>query len=536
RDSKTEMNSFVQRYSIGYRGSAYSPKFLSYTLRTSLFLEDREDSTNNIKSNSNNRGETYDVNIDFIKDTFIPFSIRTAKTYTPYSSVIDGESTFTEQKTDTNGIMGSIKLRFFDINYGVSESQMETKSDITVTDIDKKDYYVTLYKSLEDKKIFLRHSYDEFKNQTSGYIDTISETKSRNLNGTFDWNPKKSIALSSYANQRDDITYDSKTTSGNINLRWVPTELFNISNSLSLINLESNNTVNDSVIFSESSSYKLSKEISLNQNLLLSTSQTDSQATTTTSDTYSLGVGVGYNKPISETLSFNANGGIDARVLDYESNTSSDQTQYNGYNLGAGFIKELKSINSKFHADSYLNGHRSSSSDDSDRISANLSLYTFLDSNIRNVLTATYSIDSSYYMQGTDDNLTKRDIQMQTITESIEYSDRIGFKGRYSLGAGISQSESAHTTNNETTKSTSTRPSIRATLGYNIWRSLIFNSSIDINQDAAYDMTNYQANASLGYNLRKIQMTLATNYLKRDEKGETISEQSGINFQISRPF
>jgi len=545
--STTKKDSFVQKYAIGYRDSVYSPKLLSFDLKTSLYLQNSEIETNNQKSSSDSRGENYNINLNFIKDTFMPFSISKGKNYTPYWSVINGESSFADQNTESTGLTGAFKLRFFDLTYSALESKSTKKDDISTTTIDNNDYSLSLYKAFEDKRINIQHSYNEGDyalDSTRSSNRYSQNNRADNSIINFGWDIRDTLKLSTYATYRNNKIIDKtgeigatevKSSTANIGMRWIPSKKYSASFNMNINKIESLESTSDSAMFSENLSYIATPEITLNQNILVFNTVTNSVSY----DIYSAGVGSLYQKSLSSTLSLNAGVNFNKKVQlnDFaDTNTSSKNIDYDTYGINAGITKKIENIDSTISANANYNDQISTSGDDNTRTSLNINLFTFLENNIKNNFSVNYAKERGFNFSGISDKLIKREIEVRTISDSLNYTTRIGFKGRLSTGAGVSQRETVSITNIGDIKTSNTYPYADISFNYTIWRTMVFISNAKVSQDSTYDMTNYTAFAAINYNYRKVQMTISTNYLRRDDSQTTTSEQSSINMLISRTF
>lgn len=537
--STSSRSSFVQNYTLGKRGSIYSPNLMSYLLQSSLFLNDTQGSTNDLANDSSSKNINYRINTEFIRGTKYPFSVFADRTTNPYSSIQPGSSLSFNQETGRYGFSGSAELPYFSLRYSAEASTMKRDEGYADETRNNKEYMVSIYKHFTDGTFSAVYNdtyrdydrRDHDSNLTSSWADHIRNAR---MNGS--WNVDKTLRIASALSYQDNSYLGTTNVNGSVNTNWRPSDRYSAGLDLSANTYKGVDTRSDILTLGGNSYYQMTPEFSTTQNVMLSSISGNlmSQKAET------LTVGGNYVKTLEDTLVVNASANI---MLKGEQNSAAsdinatlpDRTSY-AYTLTTGASKRIDAINSRVSANASYYDSVSSTNESTNRISANMMLNADLQENLTYTLSSYFTKEQNQYLQSyaiSDSNMTQRDYQVLALDNMVRYWHNVGFSGKVSLGGGVSYTISQ---SNESEKVTRVFPHVESSFSYRFFNSLLLNSSLSASQDNVTDLTNYSAYLGFNYTLRKIIMSFGTRYFT--QTGGTIGErrQNSTFFKISRTF
>lgn len=532
-------NSFLQNYTLGKRGSIYSPNLMSYMVQGSLFVNDTGSKTNDITTDSSTKSINYRVNTDFIRGTKYPFSVFADQTTSPYSSVQPGSSLSYNQTTGRYGFSGSAELPYFNLRYSAETSDMKRDESFADETRNNKEYMVSIYKNFNSgtfSTVYTDTARDYFRNDRSFNSQQSWSDHSRNarMNGT--WNVDKTLRITSALSYLDNSYLNMTNITGSANVNWRPSDRYTAGLDLSANSLKGAGSGTDSLILGGNSFYQVTPEFSTTQNVSLYRITGNSMVQTMETVT----VGGNYVKSLEDTLVLSA--GVNGMFKGEQNSAASDMNRTMpdrntySYTLTGGASKMVESIRSRVSANLSYYDSISSTDENTKRISVNTMLNTTLQENLTYSLSGYFIKEESQYLQtltALDGNMTQRDTQVVTLDNALRYWQDIGLNGKVSLGGGVSYSASQY---NQSQKVTRVFPHVDGSFSYRFFNSMFLNSTLSASQDSVNDLTNYSAYLGLNYTLRRVMMSFGTRYFTQTGGIIGKREQSSAFFKISRTF
>lgn len=532
-------SSFLQNYTLGKRGSIYSPNLMSYLLQGSLLINDTQGTANELTNDSSSQNLNYRINTDFIRGTRFPFSVFADRSSSPYSSVQTGSSLSYNQTTGRYGFSGSAELPYFNLRYSAEASNMQRDESFADETRNNKAFMVSIYKNFTAGSFSTVYTdtyrdYDRNDNTLNTQQSWSDHTRNASMNGT--WNVDKTLRVASALSYQDNSYLGTKSMSGNVNTSWRPSDRYTAGLDLSANSLKGTDTRNDILMLGGNSYYQVTPEFSTTQNIMLShiSSNFMKQMMET------LTVGGNYVKTLEDSLVVNAGANI---MLKGEQNSAAtdmnatlpDRTTY-AYTLTTGASKRIDAIRSRVSVNMSYYDSVSSSNEDTNRLSTSVMLNTDLQENLTYTLSGYFTKEQSQYLQSyaiSDSNMTQRDYQVLALDNTVRYWRDIGFNGKAALGGGVSYTISQ---SGQSEKMTRIFPHIDGSFSYRFFNALLLSSSLSASQDSVTDLTNYSAYLGFNYTLRKIIMSCGARYFT--QTGGTLDErtQNSAFFKISRTF
>jgi len=536
--NKTTQSGLSQNYTLGKRGSVYSPKLLSYLLQGSFFTNDTEGSSNGVAKESSLKSVNYRLNTNFIQVTKFPFSIYGEKTSTPYASVQSTSTISYNQLTDSYGINGAADLPYFKFRYSAIASNMK-RDEISATETrDEKSYMADIYKDFDNGRLSATYN-----GSTRGYsrdsTDFLTKNEFNNQSNSIKvnglWKAGKTLSIGSYVTYLNTSTAsaDMNSLTGNLNVAWNPTVNYAASMNVAASTLKAGESGVDTLMVSGSSSYRVTPELSTTQNI--SINRVSSDYTENTMELVT--VGANYVKSLENDLVLSSN--VNFMVKGEQNNAASDvnstvvDKDAYSYTLGGGLSKRFESIGSTLSSNMSYYNSTSSLNEEENRINVNLLLSSMLWMNLTNSLSVYYLKEHGTYFAGQNFGFLVRDAQVRTVDNQLNYWQTVGYNGRLSIGGGVTYSVSQ---SGESDTITRIFPHLNGSFSYSFFNAVQFTSSAMVSQDSVSDLTNYSVNIGLNYRIRAILMSLGEHYyLQTGQSGER-RDMNSILFRISRSF
>lgn len=556
RKKKTSLLSEV--INLQYNDYLYDKRIIDYIINLSLKKNEKEISDNNQTNDSTYDTTEYDVNLNFLPLSNMPFQIKAKQTEKP-STIINEDSivetVFNQSKYSLNG---KVKSNFANVNYYFnststdSETQQGLKENnnqlygVTISKqlkdegivtfgysedkLDTKDFYGDFLKqnnsrksmnsSYQDEKLQLSANYTQRNeiekdntNEINSQIDTISTTSTYNI--------KNNLILTASASNETNSEFNSTQNSANINTTWEATEKYTASLNLDLNEYEVSNQNYNNYMLNFNSNYLINNEMSNSQNL----SYLDVITPTSTHKSYLLSTGTNYNKEISPKTNLFINNTLSHinninNSLDPNAPLENDKSFIFDFTIGTN--KSLAFWNSK-HGYSF-NYNRNFS--DEITSSEEFKINTFLNS--------LPSINTAYNLEVNVSNEDKAGINSTSYNIRNHFMYRHNFDIRGNLTINASLNYRVENFINQETKSLD--PSLSTNFSYLLWSHLTFKSIYDMIRDQDNKTTNHTLNTGLYYKYRKVQIDLKTFIIKQYKDLDDDFESKSILLTVKRTF
>ncbi len=539
---ETKKNSFIQEYKFGYENYIYSPRLFIYDLYSLIHLENGNTVTENYDRDFKIRNFNYRINADVIQGTRYPFTIYIEKRNYPFWNILENTTIYTDQEEFRFGIRGTYYNDYFTLRYDASQADTNIERDYKDESITDNLYNIFLERVVEHKQMNLKLSHRSRGTKSKSWSeDTTLPDRKENWKDTtseiradYKWIPSDKFKLRSY------IQYLSSDYSGSryggsdnralqrmiadVKVDWIANEKLSMFGSISNSNNIDPNVDSNNFMLSEGLTYKLSENLTLNQDL----SFFNITGENVNRNIASFGVGTRYNKRVSETFSYYVFGNISEKIEtgneDSDANSTlvliqKDSNSFS-YTAGTGLHKQFNFLSTSFNLGGSYYGLTSNTDEELSRISINGSLSSLIGTNLSFSTSANYSkSDDKRFVYSSDQNgtvLTSRKIEVLQSYSGFNYWNIIGINGNYNINIGVNYIKDL--------EYEKVNPFANINLTYVLWRNLIFTSKANVYQDTRNDYTNYLAFAGLELKIRKIKISLNGEYAKYTDGGTTIED------------
>ncbi len=560
-ESNNSLNSqqdFIQEYKLGYMGNIYSPRLLDYTLEGLFRFERLKNETDSYPSNTKIDSQDYKINLAFIKETKYPVTIYAQQTNRPVSTIYSESINRYSQEVEKYGIMGSMKFDLLTLSYGASNNKGIYEGVNSIQNRDTNIYRISARRN--EKNYNLQLSYNHLQRTTDRTDANKELTRINQTDDTVDfaygWNISEALVFDSGLRYQKSDYYNSESTTADASLRWNPNKKYNGMVSMSAArsdtfvnpNTSENTQVYGSRVdmlnMTQMFNYNLTPELILSESMSLYTYSAESSS----GSNYNIRLGANYSKQLFADTRIQLSSSVDMRTSENKTTvlTSSNNDSLNKetyiINVGARVNQSFPSIRSTLNVGAAYYTMQTSIDETRDRYSANALLFTRLFGEFSNRIDFNYMYDESSTLFGYSDELEFRTIIRTDIGEYLDYSTRLGIRGRVSMKAGVRHSE----IDNEGLIVTRTIPRADMNLNYRFWQRLIFSASAHVDKDLTYNTLNYSATANLSYKIRKISFSMGYQYYKTEVTDEVtdidnpiwIPERNRSRFEakLSRTF
>ncbi|RUM61888.1 MAG: hypothetical protein DSZ03_07750 [Sulfurimonas sp.] len=524
--TRNSQKDFIQEYLLGYMGNVYSPRLLDYTVEGVLRFENIDTETESVDYTTKIDSQDYKVNLAFIKETKYPVTVYAQRTNRPFSTIYSQSINRYTQDIQKYGIMGSMKFDMFMLSYGASKNKGVYEGIATLQDRDTTTYRISARRNKENYN--LQVSYLHLKRITdqtyaSREATTIDQTDDR-VDVKYGWDISKTLTFNSGLSYLKSDYYRTESTTADASLRWMPNQKYNgmISMSASRSDQLTNiSDVGDTQVYgnqvdmlniNQVFNYNVTPEFMLTESMSYYNYSADAASGTN----YNLRLGANYRKKLYTDTRLQLTSSIDMRSTENSTKTtiysdyqSLDKTSYI-VNLGARVNQNLPTIRSTLNAGMMYYAMRTSLDETRDRYSINSSLYTKLFGEFTNRIEGSYMNDKSLTFLNTNNDLYSRVITRLDLGEYVDYTTRLGVRGRLSLKVGVRYSK----IDNDGLIVSRTVPRADMNLNYRFWQRLIFSAGAHVDKDLTYNYMNYSANANINYRIRKISFSMGYQYYR----------------------
>ncbi|MCK9373191.1 MAG: hypothetical protein M0P91_08330 [Sulfuricurvum sp.] len=532
QNNRATQNSFAQRYTLGKRGSIYSPNLLTYLLQGSFLVNESKNESSTTSGSYSTKSSNYRLNTNFLSATVYPFSVYGEKTTTPYSSVQTGSSLSYNETSDRYGINGNARLSGANLRYGFTNSNLQRDGSFDSETRNNDDYTVSISQSYTEGGVSASYSdstRDYVRNDKSNGMNQLWSDKNRDATINGNWNIDKTLKATSILSYRDSSYMNIKNLTANANLYWTPNDKYNGGVNL---NVNKMGDITNTVI-GGNSNYRLTPEFMTTQNVSLYRSAGGFGDQTMGSAS----LGGNYSKTLENDLTVNTGVSLFAKTeknnMPSDLNmTTRDRDMYS-YTISSGASKMIKSIKTNISANVSYYDSFSTLEEKTKRFNANLMLSSTIAEDINYRLSVYYIKDENQFLSAMDGNFSYQSSEILTLDNSINYVQDIGFRGKLTMGGGVMYSV---TKSDKEASMSRVAPHVSSSFTYQFFQAMFFNSMLSASQDSVSDLTNYSASMGLNYTLRMVTMSLGGRHMQ--QKGGTSQDraQSSAYFKISRRF
>ncbi len=557
-EKETQTDKLSQVLNLRYRNFLYDQRMLDYYFLLKFSKTDEDGKDNNQDKSSNYENTEYDIGLNFLQKSFMPFHIKARHTEKP-STIINEDSIVetTFNKTDYS-LRGRVETPYLNIDYNANLDQSETSSQLGNKDLDSNSFGISFSKEFKDESrlsLMLGQSnsdtktlYGDFleEDRSKKNISTSYSTKDFHVNLNYTKKDESNNSVNNDETYTIDSIYsslryrfsdelsvnssfdtekngknESKNNSGDLRLTWKPSKSYN-----ALVSIDANEYKVEDESYENygvniSSNYKINKNWSNSQNLNFLNVLTPAS----THESLFLSTTTNYRKDISPKTKFYLNNTISYITND---NTSLDATNEIEDDKTITFDTTL-GINKKFDFWNARNGYElnyvksfEEGNKDSQVIKLSTYLNTFPASNIE------YNIEADI----SEEDKNEKEKKVVRIKNLFKYSKNIDVRGRLSITTGLNYKFEKEDRN--TIKSLD--PSLSFSFNYRLWRTLSFKTIYDIMVDESNKSTNHQLNAGLYYKYRNFEVDLTTKIIRQIKKEEENFMSESILLGIKRKF
>ncbi|WP_457643090.1 SPOR domain-containing protein [Persephonella sp.] len=487
---KTTKNAFRQYYELNYEGFVYSPRLLIYKLGVNYTQEDANIDTNGSKTKSKFKLTGYDVEFNFLRNSKFPFSIFFNKKQSPLWYTYYGRTSYTERTTRAYGFFGNVSLK--DLSLGYSYRKIKSNSiGLDFSENRKTDEYTlsfrknqaNSYLSATYKKTIEKYTQYFLTAGTSRYVNQDID----NLNVVHQWFGSKDKRVNSELRYYANTYSNTKNLTANSRLYWNPNENLSSTWGLSATRTESKGYNMNFLTFSEGLFYRVNKNWSVNQNLMLYTSSGSSS----NQNIVNTGININYNKLLSDTFSVFGGTGFN-----FQAQTGNINRIGGTATVSGGLNKRFDFLSSNFSLTGSASEYKTNKNDKTTSINLSERFYAHILSN----LSFEHSV-SYYYL---DSKIARVDIPGEyntsnyeniEIANALRYWRMLGWKGKLNSSVGIKY----YTGKNRQDR---IYPYGNLTISYKVIRNMLYKMSLDVYRDTYYNANYARLKSKLDYKFR----------------------------------
>lgn len=538
-NKKTEVDKLSEVLNLNYRNYLYDRRILDYYFNLRFSKSDENGIDNDRDRNSSYQNSEYDLSLNFLQKSFMPFQIKAKHTEKP-STIINEDSIVetTFNKTDYS-LRGNVDGSYLNVAYNVSTSESDTSSLLGDKVLNTNSFGLNFSKEFIDESrlnLGLSHSnsntkilYGDFleenrskntisasyvindisvnlnytkKDEKDEDLDQLEEYTINTLSSSIQYKFSDELIMNNSFETEENGKNDSQENTGNIRLRWAPSKSYDALLSIDTNEYRVEDENYENYGLNISSNYRINKNWSNSQNLNF----LDVYTPASTHRTFLLSTTTNYKKSFSPKTNFYANNSIsyiqnDNSSLVKTTDISDDQTIITDSNIGVD--RKLDFWNA---SNGYDLNYKKSFAQDSDSQEIKLSTYlnTFPAPNIEYILEADIS---------KEDKNEKRKMT-GNIKNLFRYSKNMDVRGRLTVSTGLNYKFEKE--GEDTIKSF--EPSASLSFNYRLWRTLSFKTLYDIMIDERNKVTNHKFNTGFQYKFRNFEVYLTSQIIKQDKE------------------
>lgn len=528
--NKKSSKSYLQIYQMGYEGSLYSPRLLTYDVSGTLYFDKTKRSNGEDLSIDDQSFKAY---LNLIQGSKYPFTLFVEKQSLPTINLIS-DYVYSKQDLYRYGLYGSMKFGKYMLSYDARYRDSEVKGVFSDEKVKGSSYSLTLSRSFEKHFLSLylrRNDTNYYRKSFTDESETDRDDKTSDARVTYNYNPSRTFRLNSYVGYSDIEYYDMKRITSNATFYWTPDDLYSLSFGVIGENLKYSNSFSNFTSIFANGRYKISSNLLSTQSIQFYNSTSSNYEQNTGSVNLGLRYSGNFNKSLSYYISGNTGlsvergsgeEGIDETILDR--NTQS-------INIGFGTTKRFIASGNLLGFSAYYNKFTSDLGEENDRYTLSSNFMTRIRNNLLYSINATYSDGESIGIKYRDDErVVKTKTTLLTVTNKLQYNTNIGINGRFSATTGLTYVYS------NLGNSSGFRPYVNLTFYYRLRRNLIFSSVANVSRDTYGDVTNYSNFNGLEYAIRKIRFSAGarfSNSISDNRKGQ---QRRNIYLKFERVF
>lgn len=537
RNYTISQNSFTQRYTLGLRGFVYSPNLLRYLIQGSFFIRDIDYVSNGVEEATETKQDNYLVNADFIQASKTPISLYAEKYSTPFTSNKPGSNYSYYDSGNRYGIQGTVSLPVLNLNYSANLSDQQLDGSFFEETRKSDDYTVSMSKTLKQGSLIATYTDTarEYarKDKTQNYsYDWGDHVRDARVNA--DWKFSDTLQMLSGLTYRENSFGGLKSLGGNLNANWSPNSSLNGGIMLNANTMSAGGMSNKNVMLAANAGYRFSPEVFTNYSVTTNYG---------TGDAYdyllNMGMmGISYTKKLENQWLISGNTNLMLKNEQFTSSGDSNMTllpdrKSYACTIAAGASRMIESIRSNVSANVSYFTSNSSIDEENRRLLLNGAISTTFTQNFTNSISLYYTDDINTYFDANTDEMIQSDYTNLAFNNMTRYSGKVGIKGRFSLGAGVSYNRYR---SNRFGSFDRFYPRLDGSFSYQILPTMMFNSNASVGQDPVNDLTNYSAYMGLNYSMRRIVMSMGGRYMLQAGQVAGDYKQYSMFANIARPF
>ncbi len=528
--NKRNNDSYIQIYQMGYEGSLYSPRLLTYDISGALYFDKtKRKNAEDLDIND----QSFKVFLNLIQGSRYPFTLFVEKQSLPTIN-LTSDHVYSKQNLYRYGLYGTMKFSKYILSYDARYRDSEVKGIFNDEKVKGSSLSVTLSRNFEKHflSIYLRRNDTNYRrNNFSENSVTDRDDKTYDAKLSYNYNPNKTFRLNSYVGYSDVEYYNMKRITSNATFYWTPDDVYSLSFGLINENLKYTNTSSNFTSIFANGRYKISPNLISTQSLQLYNLKSDDYD----QNTGSLNFGLRYNNSINKSLSYYTSGnvglniergsgksGIDERVLNRNIKT---------INLGFGATKRFVASGNLLGFSTNFNRVTSDLGEENTRYTLSTNFMSRIRNNLLYSLNATYS-NGKNIGATLDKNkkVVKTKTSLLTVTNKLNYNTSIGINGRFSATTGVTYTYS------NLNNSSGFRPYVNLTFYYRLRRNLIFSSVSNVSRDLYGDITNYSNFNGLEYAIRKIKLSAGARFSDSVSDNRKGQQRRNLYLKFERAF
>lgn len=529
---ETNQVDYTHMYRLGYMGNIYSPRLLDYTIEGSLKYETVNSISGGYENTTKTDTKGYKVNLRFIKNTRLPFSVFFIKQSMPVTFIANTTGRYV-YNTKARGFSGAINLNALAFNYGLSTTDSETDASgiKVIRTFDSYNAGMRYTKKAHSAEIKYTNTQqtDSDKNKTSNIGANQIDEK---VKMSYIWKYSDMFDFSTSAgHDKQKLDSLSTTTDASMQLNWNYEQKYVATIQATGYRLKYNSYEYNSSEISQTNQldmfsvtqnfrYKILPELNFSQTAMMT--KFDSQDASGSNQIVMVNLNHTYSKNILEDIMFNLSTSAGAQKLqnetfnymnDTHSELKSDNIQVS---INANANKQMPEIHSITSISSSYSNMKTSN--DEERAMYNLALTVSSNymSVLRNAISLNYMKTDSTTLNGSADELSKLSLSSTSISDKIAANFRLGVRGSFNVGVGIIYSRYYNA--NESMKRVN--PNISMGLTYRLMKDLMFASNAMANKDIFNEYYTYSASSNLSYFVGKTSMSIQYLYAKSESTND----------------
>jgi len=507
-DSESGKTSFIQEYKLRYQGDIYSPRLLMYNIGGSFRKEDYE---TDWSGTGEAESRDYDFKLNFIQGTKYPFTIYMEKFELPMQP---DRSFLTGQVTERYGLFGNARIGArTNLTYDFHQNDTKTTGQSQQTDQMNKSLLLGINSRQGEDYIDANYSYQHNLEKVTNRFEAINDA-----NISFGLKPGKDTMFNMDTSYNSNSYTEFTTITSNMFFNYMPSPDFNSNLSLYANRIKQKEGIGNFLAFFGNSTYKVSRLLTTNQNLMLYKSAGDFG----NDATESLTLGLAFTKPLPDGLTVSADTSANGTYQQVEKSENKGSVYYS---LGGRVSKSFNNIKSEINGGGSYYSYNSSLGGKTSRYAYNAGIVSRFIQNLTFRSLLNFSEENTIGDETTGTSTVTKTKNL-TSDNSLGYFMQLGFRGSLDAKTGIIYEWG-----------TAPRTFSYGNLNFRYVprRDLSLNAGLNFYNESINNTRTILGSLGVEYRLRSITMSLKNDL--RQEKGPQGLRTSSTTFlQASRPF